>query len=373
MSAQHITVVKPRSAPPETAESKELQSHKCHPLGVRPRRSPLLRVLFITPNLVMGGVEHWLLGLLANNPAQLSWMVAVTNPGAIEPEIRRQAEVFAEVVTGELAVPALVQCSDIVLAWGVAGLNRWLQKFRGPVVQVSHGCGAWTESFLTTNRVVETHAVAVSRDAASAFAHNRVTIIPNGVDPRRCEPHRTRDEVRREWGLLPQEIAVGFVGRISPEKNPLATSRAVCALGAGYRAVYVGKGYGEDLRPAARNITPDAILVEPMHHVGDALHALDCLIMASPAEGFSLVLIESLMARLPVVATRVGVVRDLDEDHGLQLITVPIDPSPRQLAMRFNRRSARLIGHSLSKHKPSHSATIQSRQWPNAGLAIFYP
>ena len=84
-----------------------------------------------------------------------------------------------------------------------------------------------------------------------------------------------------------------------------------CRLGLGYRAVYVGKGYGEDLRPAARTITPDAIFVPPMQQVGDALHALDCLIIASPAEGFSMILIESLMAGLPVVATPVGVVLDL--------------------------------------------------------------
>ena len=133
-------------------------------------------------------------------------------------------------------------------------------------------------------------------------------------------------------GSVASRDRVGFVGRLSPEKNPLATSRAVRALGSGYRAVYVGKGYGEDMRPAARDLTPDAIFVDPMQQVGDALHALDCLIMASPAEGFSLVLVESLMAGLPVVATPVGVVPDLERDHGLKLTTVPVHPSPHQLA-----------------------------------------
>jgi len=271
--------------------------------AIPPRRAPVLRVGFLMPNLLMGGVEHWLLGLLKHNDRRLSWSVCVTNPFAIEPEMRREAEPFAEVVTGEAALAALVANADVMVAWGVYGLDEMLKDFTGPVVQVSHGCGAWTEHFLAANRAVITHCVAVSRAAATAFGHARVTIIPNGVDPRRCEPLRPRDVVRREWGLLPHEIAVGFVGRISPEKNPLATSHAVRALGPGYRAVYVGKGYGEDMRPAARDLTPNAIFVPPMQQVGDALHALDCLIMASPAEGFSLVLIESLMAGLPVVAT----------------------------------------------------------------------
>ena len=332
MNATDSDSVKPHSAPPEWIALELGPRPERGLTAVRPRLSPVLCVTFITPNLLIGGVEHWLLGLLKNNAGQLSWTVAVTNPAAIEPKMRQQAEEFAEVVAGESVLPALVASSDIILAWGVFGLDRWLRDYRGPVVQVSHGSGAWTERFLNDNRGVETHAVAVSREAATAFAHERVTIIPNGVDPQRCQPHRTRDAVRREWGLLPHEIAVGFVGRISPEKNPLATSRAVRALGPGYRAVYVGKGYGEDLRPAARDLTPDAIFVEPMPQVGDALHALDCLIMASPAEGFSLVLIESLMAGLPAVATPVGVVPDLEQGHGLKLITVPVHPTPEQLA-----------------------------------------
>lgn len=335
--------------------------------AIPPRLAPVLRVGFLMPNLLMGGVEHWLLGLLKHNDRRLSWSVCVTNPFAIEPEMRREAEPFAEVVTGEAALAALVANADVMVAWGVYGLDEMLKDFTGPVVQVSHGCGAWTEHFLAANRAVTTHCVAVSRAAATAFGHARVTIIPNGVDPRRCEPLRPRDVVRREWGLLPHEIAVGFVGRLSPEKNSLATSHAVRALGPGYRAVYVGKGYGEDMRPAARDLTPDAIFVPPMQRVGDALHALDCLIMASPAEGFSLVLIESLMAGLPVVATPVGVVPDLQQDHGLSLTTVPVYPTSSQLAtavrqaispaQRFN------VNHARTVARHHYSAETMTRRW----------
>ena len=184
----------------------------------------MLRVGFLTPNLLMGGVEHWLLGLLKHNSGLLSWSVGVTNPVAIEPDMRREAEQFTEVVTGVAALAALVANADVMVAWGVYGLAEMLHDFTGPVVQVSHGCGASTEHFPAANRAVTTHSVAVSRAVAPAFCHDQVTIIPNGVDSRRCKSLRLREEIRREWGLLPHEIAVGFVGRISPEKNPLATS-----------------------------------------------------------------------------------------------------------------------------------------------------
>ena len=57
-----------------------------------------------------------LLGLLKNNTGQLSWSVAVTNSWAIEPEVRREAEAFAEVVTGEPAIAALVASADVIVA-----------------------------------------------------------------------------------------------------------------------------------------------------------------------------------------------------------------------------------------------------------------
>ncbi len=384
MRVEDRGIVRPRAAPAETLSSagddsrEEQRTRRFEVVThtgalvrrrevIRPRPSPRLRVAFVTPNLLMGGVEHWLLGLLKHNTGGLDWTVVVTNPHAVEPEMRLEAEQYANVMIGESAIVTVAAQSDVVIAWGVFGLDRWLREFRGPVVQVSHGSGAWTESFLTANRGVETQAVAVSREAATAFAHGRVTVIPNGVDPQRCESLRPREVVRLEWGLRPDEIAVGFVGRISPEKNPLATSRAVRALGPGYRAVYVGKGYGEDMRPAARDLTPDAIFVPPVSQVGDALHALDCLIMASPAEGFSLVLIESLMAALPVVATPVGVVPDLEQDYGLKLITVPVHPTPDQLAEAVRRAIApenRNLTATARQIAESHySAKTMSRRW----------
>ena len=167
MNRNNTTPVLPRPAPPDSDTPGSSSVHGRPGPLVRPRLSPTLRVGFLTPALVIGGVEHWLLGLLQNTTGQLSWSVAVTNSVAIEPEIRRAVEEFGEVVTGEPAIAALAASADVMLAWGVSGLAPLLKDFAGPIVQVSHGCGAWTESFLAANREVTTHSVAVSRVAAT--------------------------------------------------------------------------------------------------------------------------------------------------------------------------------------------------------------
>ena len=143
MNRNHAAWIRPRTAPPESLPPESLADRRlvAPPTSVpsAERRDydhshhPTLRVGFLTPNLLMGGVEHWLLGLLKNNPGQLNWSVAVTKSWAIEPEMRCEAEAFAEVVTGEPVIAALVASADLIVAWGVYGLTELLQGFAGPV------------------------------------------------------------------------------------------------------------------------------------------------------------------------------------------------------------------------------------------------
>ena len=235
-------------------------------------------------------------------------------------------------------------------------------------------CRAKPNCFRLFLHCVRRAASRVSRVAATAFGHDRVKIIPNGVDPHRCIAVRPREVVRQEWGLLPHEIAIGFLGRLSPEKNPLAISQAVRELGPGFRAVYVGKGYGEDMRPAVRAVTPDAIFVPPMQHVGNALQAFDCHIIASPAEGFSLALLESLIAGLPLVVTPVGGVPDLQQDHNLDLLTVPIHPTPQQLAtavrQAMNPANRGLVERARAVALNHYTAPMMAQRWTEYLLTI---
>jgi glycosyltransferase involved in cell wall biosynthesis len=356
----------PRQAPPPT-EPRDADLGQTARETLRPRAPPRLEVGFITPNLLIGGVEHWLLGLVRHSAQRLQWSVAVTQPSAVEPEMRARVEEFASVDIGDGAALALSRACDALVCWGIADLGRYSRGFPGPVVVVSHGCCDWTRHFIAASRGAATHFAAVSHAAASPFDDQRVEVIPNGVDAARCRAIRPREEVRREWGLCADEVAVGFVGRFSPEKNPLALSRAVRALGPRFRAVYVGRGYGVDLRSEALRLTHDAIFVPPMHQIGDALRALDCLIMASPSEGYSMVLAEALWCGLPVVSTPVGLALELQREHGLELVTVPVNPSAEQLAAAvptaMSAANRPLIQRAQAIIRQHYTAEAMAHRW----------
>ena len=254
--------------------------------------------------------------------------------------------------------------------WGLpnlAMLRQFVHK-GGRVIVVGHGHCEWTMRCLSACSPYVTDWTAVSRHATMSFPDpTRVKVLHNGIDTDRCRPTRTRDEVRVEWGARPDEIMVGYVGRLSAEKNPLAVVDAAEALGPPYRAVLVGGGPGTDwFVGEARKRLPNTIHQPPVEQVGDVYRALDCFILASPSEGFSLALAEAWYCGCPTVATPVGAT-ELTEEHGPLAVEVPINPTADQLAEAVrgaispeNRPVVERAAQVVATH---YTATAMCRRW----------
>jgi glycosyltransferase involved in cell wall biosynthesis len=127
------------------------------------------------------------------------------------------------------------------------------------------------------------------------YARRRDTIIPCGVDTERFFP-RDRSEARRELGWEDSERVVLFAATrpYEPRKRfDLAQA-----------AVRHAEGELGPIRLAvAENQPPDSIPV--------MMNGADCLLLTSMAEGSPVVVKESLMCNLPVVATNVADVKDM--------------------------------------------------------------
>lgn len=73
----------------------------------------------------------------------------------------------------------------------------------------------------------------------------RLAVVGRGVDTQRFDPARRSDDLRRQWGAAPDDLVVGYVGRLAPEKNLGAVLAAFQALQAEQpraRLVWVGDG-----------------------------------------------------------------------------------------------------------------------------------
>lgn len=328
--------------------------------GYRLSTAPL-RVGFLTPNLLVGGVERWLQALVAHaDRARIEWRVWLANPQAQEEQMIAALGPHATLCTGEEARAWLLRTSDVLIGWGLPGLPELVRGFERPVVLVSHGGPEhkWTRDMLRSAAPAATHWAAVSATAAAAFPKNeeagfqrnfsatsnetsarpaKARVIANGYVPARLLGGRDRATMRRAWGLPTDEIAVGYVGRISEEKKPQAVARAIAGLRASdpqrkWRAVFVGPAYDAALAERIKRQCPDALFVPATEHVGEVYGALDVGLCASVSEGFCLSNLEMLAVGLPLVATRVGFIPDLEKTVGPVCVPIAMGASPDDLA-----------------------------------------
>lgn len=333
----------------------------------------MVKAALLTPNLTMGGAEMWVVSLASSaNHQRLRWTGAVVSGwGGLDPYLCRRLSDHVAVHTHDGgwngqpgaerlatryfqkihrdfgdAIRAACRGADILVAWGGVDPKQYAPELNIPMVQTSHT----TEP--ATNRPEgfrdALHLAAVSEAARAHFspvaADREIAVIYNGADFSRCQPLLGRENMRQQWGLTSNDVAVGYIGRHSPEKNPQAAVEAVSCLPTDHFAIYYGGPTPRDqtttrqLRQQAHKLAPGRVVFQPsIEQVGDPLAGLDVFMLASQREAFSLGLIEAWIAGVPVVATAVGSLPELEQRFGTLTIQVPLHATPQQLADAVGR------------------------------------
>ena len=221
------------------------------------------------------------------------------------------------------------------LTWSIAQvLFPWMRRV--PVLRTVHnselwiawdGIGRWV-----TNRLASARAVAVSQAAAAAdaaiatrFARPLAEVIYNGV--------RAPSGVLGRTGALAEPASDGstlcpvkvlFAGRLIAQKGPdllpaiLSKAHAVSAR-ADVTIQIAGTGPLEDaLRAALLNVAPrwTMTMTAPIGRLSSRLPEFDVVLMPSRFEGLGILAIETLLAQVPLVATRApGLIEALPVDY----------------------------------------------------------
>jgi glycosyltransferase involved in cell wall biosynthesis len=175
--------------------------------------------------------------------------------------------------------------------------------------------------------------IAESTRRERGLCADRVLTIENGVDLAALEPAlQLRDETRREWGLAPEDRAVGTIGHLSPIKGHadfLHAAALVAAADRRARFFVVGDGI---LRPSLEalartlGIADRVVFTGAREDVPRLLAMLDVFVLPSHAEGMSNALLEAMALGRPVVATAVGGNPDVVRDGATGLLVPPRQP-----------------------------------------------
>jgi glycosyltransferase involved in cell wall biosynthesis len=167
----------------------------------------------------------------------------------------------------------------------------------------------------------------VSREAFGAVPRTRrrdAHTILNGVDIDRLEESQnTREQLKKAWGV-PNKKILGFVGRLSWEKNPYLAIAAVRHLPPNWHLVIAGDGpEAEDVRRYAFDRARGRVLFLGVRRdVGDIMRSFDTLIAPSTQEGFGFSVAEAWSVGCPVVSTPVGIAGIWP--HFVQVIQSPV-------------------------------------------------
>jgi glycosyltransferase involved in cell wall biosynthesis len=145
---------------------------------------------------------------------------------------------------------------------------------------------------------------------AAGVEAGRIRLVPSGVDVERfVVPAAARVELRREWGVADDEVAILVVGVLEDRKGHATLLDAAVRIGAGARLRYVFAGTGtreDELRRRAAAAGVPVTFLGFRDDVARCLAAADVAVLPSLHEGLGVAALEAMAAARPVVASRVG-------------------------------------------------------------------
>lgn len=138
---------------------------------------------------------------------------------------------------------------------------------------------------------------------------SNITVAKLGVDINRFNVPKNKESAKSKVGISPSKTVIGYVGRVSQEKNvhTLLSAFQNIKNNKNLHLLIVGDGTKEIVKEIKnkKNVT----LTGFVDNVEDYLKAMDIFVMPSLTETTSLATLEAMSTGLPVIATKVGFIK----------------------------------------------------------------
>jgi glycosyltransferase involved in cell wall biosynthesis len=217
---------------------------------------------------------------------------------------------------------------DILHAHGTRALSNTLFPAKSLNLPVAYTVHGWSfhqdqpihvrrmrelsEKFLT-DKVDVTISVSRSnqRDGLERFNMKRSKVINYGIDLHRFDTRQTRPDLKAVLGIKPGKTVVGYLVRMTTQKDPFTLIRAVAEVKkytSDIQFLFIGDGdlKEESMRMASELNLNDMITFHPFRtDVPDVLNAFDIYVLPSLWEGLPIGMLEAMAMEKAVVATPV--------------------------------------------------------------------
>ena len=139
-----------------------------------------------------------------------------------------------------------------------------------------------------------------------------------GVDIDRFSPSKDKRMSKKKIGIDSEEIVIGYVGRISQEKNLEVLKNAFDKLGYEKKKLLIVGDGAEEQKEVLKSIN-NCQITGFVNNVEDYLKAMDVFVQPSHTETTSLATLEAMACGLPVIVSKVGFMKQyiVKEQNGL--------------------------------------------------------
>ena len=178
---------------------------------------------------------------------------------------------------------------------------------------------------------------------------SKITVIYNGISPSPEISEESRDELRSQLDINKGSIVLTTIGRLTEQKGHIYLLTAFEKLAVEYPSVVlllVGDGPLKNLLEAAiksRHLTAKVKMTGFREDIANILAITDLFVFPSLNEGFPYMILESMAAGKPVVATLVTGTAEaiIDGETGLLCKTKDPDDLAEKLLLLLNNKDSR--------------------------------
>lgn len=160
---------------------------------------------------------------------------------------------------------------------------------------------------------------------------HRIRVIHNAIDPNEAVPDTSSEDIKQRHGLTSNQIVIGVIGRLSPEKGQMNFLRAMEKTVRRFpdvRALIIGDGDDRATLEGfcrEKGLGDHVVFVGYQAKVANYYQILDLLVLPSLSEGLPNTVLEAMSFGVPVLATAVGGVPEIIQ-NGNGMMVPPNDP-----------------------------------------------
>lgn len=206
----------------------------------------------------------------------------------------------------------------------------------------------------------------------------RIVTLYNVIDVELTEPQLySKADARAALHLNPNDFVFGNLARLAKNKDQATLIQAFAKIKSNCpnaKLIILGKG---ELEPALKQLvaqhrlTNDVIFAGFVAHGLRYMRAFDCFVLSSIQEAFGRVLIEAMLAKLPIIATRVHGIPEVVGDAGFIVESRDVDTMANEMqkVYAFSLQQRIALGEKAYLHvKENYSIPAFEKQFWNLSL-----